>query len=376
MEQLTLTPAGLPGEPVEIPYVRIQGRAGEGPHLTVVAGVHGCEYTGMAAVMRLIARLDPGDLRGTVTAVPILNQPAFWSRSAFVVPADGKNLNRCFPGDPAGSYTDVLAHEIFSRIIAPSDYLLDLHAGDLPEALEPFACTRSPRSRTGRAGWPWPTVSGTWCGRAAPRAPSAAARAARPPTSGSPPSSRRSARTGSATRRRSSGTCAGCSPSAWSSACWPATVRPAQRRAGRVRRLDLAAQPGARLLAAGGRTRSGGRRGRPARRAPRPVRPRARPGAGPCGGLPAVPHDEPGGRSSTVCSWGSPPAETGRAGRVDARRSARSERNNKEILGVDCNERYGRRIRVTGRPTSPREPPAAARAPSIPPGGREREGNR
>jgi predicted deacylase len=138
MEQLTLEIADLPGDPVEIPYARIEGRAGEGPHLTVVAGVHGCEYTGMAAVMRLIARLDPETLRGTVTAVPILNQPAFWSRSAFVVPADGKNLNRCFPGDPGGSYTDVLAHEIFTRIIAPSDYLLDLHAGDLPEALEPF----------------------------------------------------------------------------------------------------------------------------------------------------------------------------------------------------------------------------------------------
>ena len=138
MEELTLALDDLPGDPVEIPYARIQGRAGEGPHLTVVAGVHGCEYTGMAAVMRLIDRLDPDSLRGTVTAVPILNQPAFWSRTAFVVPADGKNLNRCFPGDATGSYTDVLAHEIFTRLIAPSDYLLDLHAGDLPEALQPF----------------------------------------------------------------------------------------------------------------------------------------------------------------------------------------------------------------------------------------------
>jgi predicted deacylase len=138
MEELELRLDGLPGEPLAIPYARIEGTAGEGPHLTVVAGVHGAEYTGMAAVMRLIHRLDPGTLRGTVTAVPILNQAAFWSRTAFVVPADGKNLNRCFPGDAAGSYTDVLAHEIFTRLIAPSDYLLDLHAGDLPEALAPF----------------------------------------------------------------------------------------------------------------------------------------------------------------------------------------------------------------------------------------------
>ena len=139
MEELTLRLDELPGEPVEIPYARITGRAGEGPHLTVVAGVHGCEYTGMAAVMRLIDRLDPDTLRGTVTAVPTLNPPAFWARSAFVVPVDGKNLNRCFPGDPAGSLTEALAHAVFTQLIAPSDYLLDLHAGDLPEALEPFA---------------------------------------------------------------------------------------------------------------------------------------------------------------------------------------------------------------------------------------------
>jgi predicted deacylase len=138
MDELTLTLDNLPGEPLEIPYARIVGSAGDGPHLTVVAGVHGAEYTGQAAVMRLIQTLDPASLRGTITAVPILNQQAFWSRSAFVVPADGKNLNRCFPGDPAGSYTDVLAHEIFTRLIEPSDYLLDLHAGDLPEGLEPF----------------------------------------------------------------------------------------------------------------------------------------------------------------------------------------------------------------------------------------------
>ncbi|SDY12800.1 hypothetical protein SAMN05661080_02396 [Modestobacter sp. DSM 44400] len=138
MEKKTLVLDCLPGEPLEIPYARIEGRRGEGPHLTVLAGVHGGEYTGPAAVLRLLRELDPAQLRGTVTAVPVLNQPAFWSRTAFVVPADGKNLNRCFPGDPAGSYTDVLAHEVFTRLIAPSDALLDLHAGDLPESLEPF----------------------------------------------------------------------------------------------------------------------------------------------------------------------------------------------------------------------------------------------
>ena len=138
MTENVLSLTDLPGEPLEIPYARIEGQAGEGPHLTVVAGIHGGEHTSQAAVVRLIRTLDPARLRGTVTAVPIVNQPAFWSRTPFVVPADGKNLNRHFPGDPDGSYTEVLAHEVFSAFIRPADFLLDLHAGDIPEALEPF----------------------------------------------------------------------------------------------------------------------------------------------------------------------------------------------------------------------------------------------
>lgn len=138
MQKLNLTITSLPGAPVEIPYFRVDGRAGEGPTLTLVAGVHGTEYTGMAAIVRFINQLDEDQLSGTIIAAPILNQPAFWSRTPFVVPEDNKNLNRSFPGDPGGSYTEVLAHEIFTAFIEPTDYLIDLHAGDLPEALQPF----------------------------------------------------------------------------------------------------------------------------------------------------------------------------------------------------------------------------------------------
>lgn len=137
MEQLTRTLDDLPGPPVEVPYASTAG-AEDGPHLTLVAGVHGAEYTGMAALLRLIGTLDTTRLRGRLTVVPVLNQPAFWSRTPFVVPADGVNLNRSFPGDPAGTYTAALAHGLFEAFIRPTDVLVDLHAGDLPEALEPF----------------------------------------------------------------------------------------------------------------------------------------------------------------------------------------------------------------------------------------------
>lgn len=42
------------------------------------------------------------------------------------------------PGTYAGTYTDALARGIFDEIIAQADVLIDLHGGDLVEALEPF----------------------------------------------------------------------------------------------------------------------------------------------------------------------------------------------------------------------------------------------
>ncbi len=71
-------------------------------------------------------------------AVPVLNLPAFEARSPFVVPEDGKNLNRFFPGDPNGTITERLAHAAFTQLITGSDAYIDAHCGDQPEALEPF----------------------------------------------------------------------------------------------------------------------------------------------------------------------------------------------------------------------------------------------
>ena len=56
-----------------------------------------------------------------------------------MVPDDGKNLNRCFPGDPAGTLADRLAYDAFTQLISGSDALVDAHTGDMVEALEPFA---------------------------------------------------------------------------------------------------------------------------------------------------------------------------------------------------------------------------------------------
>jgi uncharacterized protein len=110
-----------------------------GPRVTLIGGVHGCEYSSIAAVTRFMNELETDELAGTITAVPVVSMQSFLQRSPFVVPEDGKNLNRCFPGTYDATYTDALARSIFDELIAPADVLIDLHGGDLVEALEPFA---------------------------------------------------------------------------------------------------------------------------------------------------------------------------------------------------------------------------------------------
>src|SRR6478735_5065242 len=120
----------------DVPAFESRGTA-DGPRVAVLGGVHGCEYSSIAAVIRLMRGL--GEHAGTVVGVPVVSMDSFTQRSPFVVPEDGKNLNRAFPGNPDGSYTDRLAHDIFTQLIEPADAVLDLHGGDLVEALEPFA---------------------------------------------------------------------------------------------------------------------------------------------------------------------------------------------------------------------------------------------
>ena len=123
---------------VEHPAFEARG-AKDGPRVSLIAGVHGCEYSSIAAVTRFMNELDTRQLSGSITAVPVVSMESFRRRTPFVVPADDTNLNRSFPGRYDGGYTDALARAIFDELIEPADVLVDLHGGDMVEALEPFA---------------------------------------------------------------------------------------------------------------------------------------------------------------------------------------------------------------------------------------------
>jgi predicted deacylase len=122
---------------LELPCFEATGER-DGPHLCLLGGIHGGEYSSIAAIVRFMNALDTSELSGRITAVPIVSMPSFRERRAFVMPQDGKNLNRCFPGSLDGTFSEVLARFVFDELIAPSDFLLDLHGGDMVEALEPF----------------------------------------------------------------------------------------------------------------------------------------------------------------------------------------------------------------------------------------------
>src|SRR3954447_19494352 len=129
---------------VEHPAFEARG-AKDGPRVTLLGGIHGCEYSSIAAVTRVMNELDTDELAGSITAVPVVSMQSFQRRSRFVVPEDGKNLNRCFPGSYDGTYSDVLARSIFDELIEPADVLLDLHGGDMVAGLEPFSiCEAAP----------------------------------------------------------------------------------------------------------------------------------------------------------------------------------------------------------------------------------------
>jgi len=120
-----------------LPCTIIRGRA-PGPKLLVTAGVHGAEYSSIEAARRLTA-LDPDRLAGELTILPILNIKAFWSHQPYVNPLDGKNINRVFPGDAAGTASDRLAAWVVQTAMTGMDAYVDLHCGDIIEALLPFA---------------------------------------------------------------------------------------------------------------------------------------------------------------------------------------------------------------------------------------------
>lgn len=120
-----------------IPITIVRG-ARPGPVLALVGGTHGSEVAPIVALQRVRAQVNPAELRGTLLIVHVANLPSFLGRTIYYSPVDRKNLNRVYPGDPAGTVSERIAHIITTEIIERADYLIDMHAGDGNESLRPY----------------------------------------------------------------------------------------------------------------------------------------------------------------------------------------------------------------------------------------------
>jgi hypothetical protein len=123
---------------LSIPVVVIHG-AKPGPVLAIVSGLHGTEYASIIAVERLIERIDPASVSGTVILVPLVNVNSFEQKIPHLNPVDGKNMNRMFPGNRSGTQTDRACYLITKEVVEQCDHLIDLHGGDLDESLRPYS---------------------------------------------------------------------------------------------------------------------------------------------------------------------------------------------------------------------------------------------
>jgi predicted deacylase len=140
-------PAGVDAA-ASIPVIVVNG-ARPGPVLAMVAGSHGTEYASILALQKLAQAADPAQLSGTLIIVPLINVPSFLQKVPHVNPVDGKNMNRFYPGKPDGTQTDRISWAIAKQVVEKSDYLIDLHGGDLDENLRRYSY--SYLATTGRA---------------------------------------------------------------------------------------------------------------------------------------------------------------------------------------------------------------------------------
>lgn len=114
---------------------RVMTGSQPGPHLLITGGVHGDEFEPMEAIRRLMLEINPAELRGKVTLVPVVNEPAFLrgARTA----EDNLDLARTCPGNPQGTITERIAAAL-SALIRTADVYIDLHTGGTEFTLLPL----------------------------------------------------------------------------------------------------------------------------------------------------------------------------------------------------------------------------------------------
>ena len=122
---------------VKMPVTLINGER-EGKTILITSGIHGAEYPAIKTAIELAKEINPSEVSGKIIIVHPVNLEGFEQRKAAIMPRDGKNLNRVFPGDLKGSISDKIAYVITHEFQDKADFYFDIHGGDVFEDLFPY----------------------------------------------------------------------------------------------------------------------------------------------------------------------------------------------------------------------------------------------
>lgn len=111
---------------IDLPVFIYRGKKA-GPVLLLTAGIHGDELNGVETIRRMIVDKSIVPDNGSVIAVPIVNIYGFLNNNRYL--PDGRDLNRCFPGNRNGSLASRIAYILMKNICSKADFGIDFHTG-------------------------------------------------------------------------------------------------------------------------------------------------------------------------------------------------------------------------------------------------------
>ena len=123
------------GTEVRVPYQVVVG-AHDGPTLCLESTMHGWEPMGAEIIRRVMLRIDPAKLRGTIMCIPLASPMTIEFGGTVeggglrVNPVDVLDMNRVWPGKKVNAWlTEQIAHALWTEIVSKCQYIVDMHDG-------------------------------------------------------------------------------------------------------------------------------------------------------------------------------------------------------------------------------------------------------
>jgi len=119
-----------------------------GPTIAAVSTHHGEEIFTIELLRRLKLEMLGQPFKGTLLLVPLAN-PISFAVGTRNTPTDMLNLNRVFPGNANGWFTEMLADALWTHLVPRLDGLLDYHCGGADTSIH-YTYTLNPDTDFGR----------------------------------------------------------------------------------------------------------------------------------------------------------------------------------------------------------------------------------